>query len=58
MRDQPGHVHRFDPVSGWCDRCGYRDDGRLTDASSGAEFRPGPTYTPDQLQEFLRKGLQ
>lgn len=37
---QPGHVHDFDPVSGWCSRCTYRNDGRLTNAG-GTVYRPG-----------------
>lgn len=34
-----GHLHSFDPVSGYCG-CGYRDDGRLTDPKSGIEYQP------------------
>jgi hypothetical protein len=32
------HVHRFDPISGWCDSCTYRDDDRLM-GPGGSEFR-------------------
>lgn len=49
------HRHDFDPLSGWCSRCGLRDDNRLVDARSAAEYRPGPTYTPEQLAEFLHR---
>lgn len=36
------HAHEFDPVSGWCAHCTYRDDGRLTNAG-GTVYRPGTT---------------
>lgn len=48
------HDHRFDPISGYCLRCGYRDDGRLVDLRSGREYRPGPEYTTEQLTEYRR----
>jgi hypothetical protein len=48
------HTHRFDPVSGWCDTCSLRDDGRLM-SFAGDEWRPGPDYTPEQLQQFLQQ---
>lgn len=49
--------HNFDPVSGWCSfGCGVRDDGRMVKADRG-EVAPGPSYTPEQLQDFLTKGL-
>lgn len=47
------HEHRFDPISGWCG-CGYRDDGRLT-SKAGDIYRPGPEYTPEQLDAFLHR---
>ncbi|WYA78722.1 hypothetical protein LTDYDHKI_CDS0026 [Exiguobacterium phage phiExGM16] len=47
----PGHD--FSPVSGWCDwGCGHRDDGRLV--IHGTEKRPGPEYTPEQLDHLQR----
>ncbi|WP_161594085.1 hypothetical protein [Microbacterium sp. RG1] len=49
------HEHAFDPLSGWCARCGLRDDNRLM--NHGTEYRPGPDYTPQQLADFLAKGL-
>ena len=49
------HAHDFDPLSGWCSRCGLRDDGRLV-SFDGTEYRPGPEYTPEQLHDFLTKG--
>lgn len=33
------HVHAFDPVSGYCAWCGYRDDGRLIDIRTGTEYQ-------------------
>lgn len=36
------HLHRFDPVSGWCSGCGYRDDGGLVDSRSGRPLRAAP----------------
>lgn len=50
------HEHNFHPVSGWCSRCGLRDDGRLVDRRTGIEFRPGPTYTSEQLLDFIKQG--
>jgi hypothetical protein len=46
------HAHDFDPLSGWCSRCGYRNDGRLIDLNSGTEYRPGPDYSPAELREY------
>lgn len=47
--------HTFDEVSGWCIHgCGQRDDGRLVKVHKG-EILPGPTYTPQQLDEFRKK---
>lgn len=47
------HDHVFDPVSGWCLRCTYREDGRLTHL--GDVFRPGREYTPQELAELREK---
>jgi hypothetical protein len=46
------HTHTFDPFSGWCGRCGLRDDGRLVDRN-GVVIRPGPEYNADQLATML-----
>lgn len=48
------HTHDFDPLSGWCSRCNYRDDGRLI-GPGGAEWRPGPEYTPAELADLREK---
>jgi len=45
-----GHEHAFDPISGWCAHCNLRQDGRLI-GRVGDVYRPGPTYTTEQLQE-------
>jgi hypothetical protein len=46
------HIHTFDPVSGWCGRCGLRDDGRLIDRA-GMVLREGPDYSPEDLAKML-----
>lgn len=48
-----GHVHDFDPISGWCSGCTVRDDGRH--AWHGDIVQPGPDYTPDQIATFLER---
>ena len=50
------HDHVFDPVSGWCTRCTYREDGRLM-GPGGQEFRAGREYTPAELEEIRQKAL-
>ncbi len=52
-----GHVHDFDPVSGWCSRCTYRDDGRLI-GSGGAVWQTGHEYTPAELAALLERASQ
>lgn len=49
-----GHTHRFDPVSGWCHYCNFRDDGRLV-GPGGSVFRPGREYTADELEQIRRR---
>lgn len=39
------HVHEFDPDSGWCSKCTYRDDGLLT-GPGGAILRPPRAERP------------
>jgi hypothetical protein len=42
------HEHQFDPLSGYCNRCGLRDDGRLI-SRNGDEYQPGGRWpAPDQ----------
>lgn len=41
--EKTGHVHRFDPVSGYCARCGFRDDGRLV-SRAGDVYRERHGY--------------
>lgn len=58
----PDHIHRFDPVSGWCSwagpdeknrvvTCGLRDDGRLVN-KHGVVVSPGRGYTSEQLADL------
>jgi hypothetical protein len=49
-----GHVHRFDPVSGWCGSCNLRDDNKLI-GKGGEILRPGREYTPDELDHYRQK---
>jgi hypothetical protein len=44
------HDHEFDPVSGWCAHCTYRDDGRLTNAG-GTVYRTGTTNQQENDNE-------
>lgn len=46
------HTHRFDPLSGWCADCNYRQDGRLI-SRDGDVWRPGPEYSNADLQRLL-----
>lgn len=48
------HEHDFDPLSGWCSRCSYRDDGRLI-GKGGTVYQPGREYTPHELQDIREK---
>lgn len=45
------HEHRFDPISGWCSGCNFRDDGRLTNRA-GTVLQRGrddvPYFQADQ----------
>jgi hypothetical protein len=43
------HAHNFDPISGWCSRCGLRDDGRLIN-KGGDELRPPREQDLDELE--------
>lgn len=36
----PGHTHAFDPISGWCAYCNFRQDGRLI-SPGGHVWHPG-----------------
>ncbi|WP_170285740.1 hypothetical protein [Microbacterium rhizomatis] len=47
------HEHHFDPLSGWCDGCTLRDDGRQT--WHGDVSRTGPNYTPADLALFRER---
>lgn len=47
------HVHHFDPLSGWCTGCTYRDDGRQL--WHGDVSKPGPNYTPEQISQFIER---
>lgn len=40
------HVHDFDPVSGWCKHCTYRDDGRLVAMDPSLTRGGGTLYRP------------
>lgn len=39
------HEHDFDPVSGYCHRCAFRDDGRLI-GPGGAVWQRGRDDVP------------
>lgn len=45
------HQHQFDPLSGWCATCNYRQDGRLI-GPGGVVWHPGHDYTPAELAEL------
>ena len=64
----PDHMHRFDPVSGWCNwagaddqkklvTCGQREDGRTVNRN-GVIVDPGPGYTLEQLEIFRQRASQ
>lgn len=48
------HTHRFDPVSGWCESCNFRQDGRLI-GKGGDVWREGRAYTPREIAEMIGK---
>lgn len=45
------HTHRFDPLSGWCQDCNYRDDGRLV-SKTGHVWREGTGIIPTHNQKI------
>jgi hypothetical protein len=51
-----GHTHRFDPVSGWCEFCNLREDGKLI-GRGGEVFRAGREYAPQELDEIRKRAM-
>lgn len=52
-----GHVHRFDPISGWCGFCNLREDGKLV-SKGGDILRPGREYSEQELEQIRRKARE
>lgn len=50
----PGHTHRFDPISGWCEFCNLRDDNRLL-GKGGEVYQPGRGYSDQELEKIRQK---
>lgn len=56
MTGGEGHVHVFDPISGWCAHCNLREDGRLL-GKGGEVYQSGRGYTAAEL-DHIRKHIQ
>lgn len=51
------HIHRFDPVSGYCD-CGVRDDGSYVRPTSGRRLRHAHGVIPALDEQRIDQIIQ
>lgn len=50
------HLHRFHPESGYCNRCGLRNDGRLLNRA-GNVVRNAPYYNAENDERLITQTI-